>query len=221
MAFPDDPDAGKPSDIAAPAATGRRKRWQTTVPSRPRARRPSAARFLVDPGVGTSAHCGVTRPRDSFVAELRSLQAGIAKHMGAETCSLSGKDYTAADLVARLQVWLDAEILVEAAQARHAEAVAKSDKLRETEGPFARSVRDAFRLRFGHTLTALADFGIAPKKARRAPTNEEELVRIARNNATRVERKTMGKKQKKAIKGNVTGVVITPVTGGDGSGTKE
>jgi hypothetical protein len=37
----------------------------------------------------------------------------------------------------------------------------------------------------------------------------------AKMQATRKERRTLGKKQKKAIKGNVTAVTVTPVVEGD------
>ena len=72
---------------------------------------------------------------------------------------------------------------------------------------------------FAHSSEALAEFGLEPKKKRRPATAEEVLVSAAKLRATRAERRTMGKRQKAAIKGNVTGVVITPVTAPtDGAG---
>ena len=58
----------------------------------------------------------------------------------------------------------------------------------------------------------LADFAVKPVKIPAPMSNETLLLRAARNQATRKERRTMGKKQRRAIKGDVTGVVITPTT---------
>jgi hypothetical protein len=57
----------------------------------------------------------------------------------------------------------------------------------------------------------LADFGIHPK-ARTPPTVEASLAAVAKRRATRAARRTMGSQQKKAVKGDVTGVVVTPTT---------
>ena len=57
----------------------------------------------------------------------------------------------------------------------------------------------------------LADFGIAPK-ARVPPTVEAKIAAAAKGKATRAARHTMGTTQRKAVKGDVTGVVVTPIT---------
>ena len=57
----------------------------------------------------------------------------------------------------------------------------------------------------------LADFGISLKS--RAPlTVEAKAAAVAKRAATRAARHTMGTQQKKAIKGAVTGVLVTPIT---------
>ena len=55
----------------------------------------------------------------------------------------------------------------------------------------------------------LADFGIT-SKARVAPTVESKAAAVAKRAATRAARHTMGPKQKEGVKGDVTGVVVTP-----------
>jgi hypothetical protein len=57
----------------------------------------------------------------------------------------------------------------------------------------------------------LADFGFAPPKAA-TRTPEEKAAAAAKAKATREARHTLGKSQKKTVKGNVTGIVVTPVT---------
>jgi hypothetical protein len=58
---------------------------------------------------------------------------------------------------------------------------------------------------------ALADFGISPKPPA-TPTVEAKAAAVAKRAATRAARHTMGKQQKKAIKGAVTGILVTPIT---------
>ena len=62
----------------------------------------------------------------------------------------------------------------------------------------------------------LADFGINPK-ARAPLTVEAKAAAAAKRAATRAARHTMGSQQKKAIKGDVTGVLVTPITSTPGS----
>ena len=57
----------------------------------------------------------------------------------------------------------------------------------------------------------LADFGITPK-ARAPLTVEAKAAAAAKRAATRAARHTMGTQQKKGIKGDVTGVLVTPIT---------
>src|SRR6202035_2367644 len=73
---------------------------------------------------------------------------------------------------------------------------------------YKRFVRATFT---GATQT-LADFGLEPPKARKPLTSEQRAAAAAKATATRKARGTTSKKQKLAIKGNVIGVNVTPVT---------
>jgi hypothetical protein len=64
---------------------------------------------------------------------------------------------------------------------------------------------------YGNSPDVLADFGIQTK-ARVPLTVDAKLTAAAKRAATRAARHTMGKRQKNAIKGDVTGVLVTPVT---------
>jgi hypothetical protein len=65
---------------------------------------------------------------------------------------------------------------------------------------------------FSNSPDVLADFGLKAKKARTPLTVEQKVAAAAKNAATRSARGTKGAKQKLAITGGVTGVVVTPVT---------
>ena len=65
---------------------------------------------------------------------------------------------------------------------------------------------------FGDSPAVLADFGLTPKKARKPRTTEQLAAANAKSAATRKARGTTSKKQKLAVKGDVTGVLVTPTT---------
>jgi hypothetical protein len=63
----------------------------------------------------------------------------------------------------------------------------------------------------GNAPSTLADYGLAPRKVRAPLTSEQKAAAAAKSAATRAARHTMGTVQKKGVKGNVTGVVVTPI----------
>ena len=65
---------------------------------------------------------------------------------------------------------------------------------------------------FGNAPETLADFGVPPKKAPKPPTAETKAAAAVKRMATRKARGTCGSQHKKLVKGNVTGVVVTPIT---------
>lgn len=164
----------------------------------------------------------VTPRRDSVLAELRSLEAGVQKYLGNRTVVLASESYTGAQLLARVGLSLDAATRLQAAKGALADALANDRKIKKSEAAFLLDLKNLLRLNYSDSATTLGAFALEPRKKRPVPTPQEALVAVAKGRATRVERKTMGKRQKAAIKGNVSGVAITPVTtpgtGGGGEG---
>ena len=66
------------------------------------------------------------------------------------------------------------------------------------------------RAAFGSSPDVLADFGITPK-ARVPLTVKAKTAAAAKRASTRAARHTLGSKQKSGIKGDVTGVIVTPI----------
>jgi hypothetical protein len=64
---------------------------------------------------------------------------------------------------------------------------------------------------FAGLADALGDFSLQPKKARAPRTTEEIAAANAKRKATRAARGVMGSKQRKNVKGDVTGVTVTPI----------
>ncbi len=137
--------------------------------------------------------------------------AGVRQHlMGGGTLSLVGVKYTPAALVDLLQSQIDAIASANVAGALWHAAV---ERYRAIDAEVTAVVR-RLRLRacdeFGPDSPLLADFGFAPP---RLPvlTPAQIVARSAKAAATRKARRTMGSRKKKAVKGNVKAVVISPV----------
>jgi hypothetical protein len=79
-------------------------------------------------------------------------------------------------------------------------------------GPILLAYKRLVLAAFANATQTLTDFGLAPPKARAPLTVEQLAARAAKAKATRTARGTTSKKQKLAVKGNVTGVIVTPVT---------
>jgi hypothetical protein len=146
------------------------------------------------------------------LASMRALIAGMQKHFPNESLTLGNTAYTTDTLVKALQGLADALTAVDAAQANAKDAVNALRAMKAKVGPLERNLRSFLRLRFGTANAQLVDFGVQPAKARTPLTSDKRVVATAKAKATRTARGTTGKKKKLAVKGDVTGVVVTPVT---------
>ena len=143
----------------------------------------------------------------------KQLVAGTEKRLMNKTqVEFMGSSFTPAEITSKLQALVDLRANVDAAKAatraRIAEEAAGSPALRAFQSAFVSFVKVAF----GHSPEALADFGITTPKAREPLTVEEMAATVAKRASTREARHTLGSRQKKGIKGAVTGVLVTPIT---------
>jgi hypothetical protein len=143
----------------------------------------------------------------------KALAAGAGKHYPAGTkLPIGGESLTIPEIQAKLtslaslrsdvvtaRSALTAKLVTEAAQAP--DLIAFLDA-------FVQVVRGSFT----GQPDVLADFGLKPPKARTPLTAEQQAAAKAKRKATRDARGTTGSKAKQAIHGDVTGVVVTPVT---------
>ena len=126
--------------------------------------------------------------------------------------TLGNTTYTSASLI---QVFQD---LVSAMQARNVAETSAKDALTAEQAaqaqtvPILRAYERLVLAAFANASQTLADFGLTPPKARTPLTAQQLAARAAKARATRVARGTTSKKKKLAVKGDVTGVVVTPVT---------
>jgi hypothetical protein len=145
-------------------------------------------------------------------ARAKKLVAGTVKHLaGVTQVMLEGGTYTPAEVQARLLAFATLRDDVDAAKAVEKAKIAAE----ETQAPALRSFMLSYetfvKAAYGNQPDVLADFGMEAKKARAPLTVEQKAAAAAKRKATRAARHTMGTQQRKAVKGNVTGVVVTPI----------
>ena len=157
--------------------------------------------------------------KGQVAAFAKQLIAGTQKHLASTTqVALLGGSFTPDQIASKIQLLVNLRADVVAARAttkaKIANEVAQTPALRTFIGAFELHVKAAF----GSSPDVLADFGIAPK-ARAPLTVEAKAAAAAKRAATRAARHPMGSKQKKGIKGDVTGVLVTPLTASPPTGT--
>lgn len=153
------------------------------------------------------------KSKSNEAALAESLSAGTQKHLSTMTSIMVGGSTTTpaaaeAQLNALSTLRNDVDAARTALSAKIATETAQLPTLRAFLVAFVAFVRGTF----GNSPDVLADFGLAPRKASTPLTTEQKAARAAKAKATRAARGTTGPKAKLAVKGNVTGVVVTPVT---------
>jgi len=146
------------------------------------------------------------------LAHVQALIAGTNKHFPNGSFTLGNTAYTTASLVQALQVLADALTALAAAHVSIKDGVTALRATETNVGPLIRDYTHFLRATFSAATAQLADFGLQPPKARTPLTGDRRVVAAAKAKATRIARGTTSKKQKLAVKGDVTGVVVTPVT---------
>jgi hypothetical protein len=150
--------------------------------------------------------------RRTALARVQALIAGTQKHFPNDTLTFGNTAHTTATLVQALESLAGALVALSAAHAGVKDAGVALRGIEATVGPLARDYKRFILAAFGSATQTLADFGLQPPKARKPSTSEQRAVRLAKIRATRKARGTTSRKQKLAVKGDVTGVNITPVT---------
>jgi hypothetical protein len=155
---------------------------------------------------------GVKLTKAAALAQVLALIAGTQKHFPTGSFTIGNTTYTSASLVQVLQGLANALLARDAAEKGAKDASTAADTAETQVGPIVTAYKRIVVAAFVSSAQTLADFGLAPPKARTPLTAEQKVARAAKAAATRAARGTTSKKQKLAVKGNVTGVTVTPVT---------
>jgi hypothetical protein len=146
------------------------------------------------------------------LAQVQALIAGTTKHFPTGSFTIGNTTYTSASLVTVLQGLANAMSARDAAEKGAKDASTAAETAHTQVGPIVTAYKRIVVAAFASATQTLADFGLTPPKARTPLTTEQLAARKAKAAATRAARGTTSKKQKLAVKGNVTGVTVTPVT---------
>jgi hypothetical protein len=155
------------------------------------------------------------RTQQTIIARNNSVTAGIDKRITANV-TVGGVVYTPAQLKAAFQAQTTALQASEASRKQWESDVVAAKAVSKTVNALYASLHSYLVGQYGKTaVSVLADFGMnVPKTA--APTVATKAAAAVKRTATRTARHTMGTVQKQGVKGDVTGVVITPVTSAPG-----
>jgi hypothetical protein len=146
------------------------------------------------------------------LARVRALIAGAQQHFPSGTFTLGNAQFTTTSLVQELQSLADAMAKRDALEAGLEDARNAVADATTTVGPLLRDFRRVVLAAFANATQTLADFGLQPPTGRKPLTTEKRAVATAKLRATRKARGTTSRKQRLAIKGDVTGVTVTPIT---------
>ncbi len=152
------------------------------------------------------------KSKAAALAQVQALVAGTMKHFPNGTFTLGNTAYTTAALIQSFQSLEKALASLNAAQSSAKDAVTALSSVEATVAPLIRDYKRFLLATFSTATSQLADFGMQAPKARKPLDSEKRTVATAKMKATRVARGTTSKKKKLAVKGNVTGVVVTPIT---------
>jgi hypothetical protein len=153
-----------------------------------------------------------TKTKAAALAHVQAIIAGTKKHFPNGSFTIGSTVYTAASLIQVLQGLVDAMTARNAAEAGAKDALAAEHAAQTRVSPILLAYKRLVVAAFANATQTLADFGLTPPKARAPLTTAQRAARAAKAKATRTARGTTSKKQKLAIKGDVTGVTVIPVT---------
>jgi hypothetical protein len=145
------------------------------------------------------------------------LVAGAKKHFanGTQVLTFAGSlaNVTVDAAIAELSTLIENRAASTAARATAKDKVANERAALPTLIAFMNAFEGLIRIMFGTDSTALADFGLAPRKQPVPKTAAEKAATVAKAKATRTLRGTKGPVAKKLVKANVaTKLVVTPLT---------
>jgi len=146
------------------------------------------------------------------LAQVQALIAGTKKYFPNGSFTLGNVAYTTATLIQAFQDLVNALVALNAAKASVKDALKTVSDTTAKVGPVIRDYKRFVLAAFGDATQQLGDFGMQPPKARKPLDSEQRAAVTAKVRATRAARGTTSKKQKLAVKGDVTGVDITPIT---------
>jgi hypothetical protein len=197
----------------APAASGINSTGeQTPAPQANQASTLAPSTAVAMPTITGPANGSNNGTKTSLQTSYAALIAGLkAYYQPGDVLLLPTGNETRDEVIADLQKFVQAAEDTKAAYLAWRDAVQNERIIELALRPEKQSVQSVVVGRFGRASTTLLKFGIAP----RVPVVKTVAAKAeanAKSEATRKARGTKGKKEKLDVSGNVSGVVITPIT---------
>ncbi|HZU82014.1 MAG TPA: hypothetical protein VE987_03810 [Polyangiaceae bacterium] len=173
----------------------------------------------------TSPTTNIAAQKATIQAIYRKLVDGIQSELaGVDPFVIANQTISRADLLKRFEDRIAASEASKSARSAWRTAVESERTLAQAVEPLRAGIKRLLQMRFGPKSNKLQDFGFTPAKTPKK-TAQAKATGVVKAKATRAARGTKGAVQKKAIKGAVTGVAVTPITatqqpaaGGGGGG---
>ena len=140
--------------------------------------------------------------KSTLIAQCQAIINGLPT-LNVTEYTLGGKAFAKTDLNAVFQAYVDAANASATAKKSSQNAIDAEDAAGVTARSTRALLQTFLKSHFGKTSPELTTFGFAPNKTAKK-TVEVKAVAVERAAATRKARNTMGKKQKKKIRGTVT-----------------
>jgi hypothetical protein len=151
-----------------------------------------------------------TTNRTTQQAADQKLVDGLTKHQSSlPSFLIRGTSYKAADVIGIVQAQVNAAKTTYSSRAVWQNAVKTERDERAKNKPFVSALKQTLQAMFSDSVDSLADFGLTPRKPR-VITPAKKAAAALKAKATREARHTMGKIQKKDIKG--VAPATTPAT---------
>ena len=133
------------------------------------------------------------KKKDDVAAACIALAEGVQKHLSTyPVLYVDGLQSTPTDLEKRLRDFARLRFDVDEKRVAYEAALANERSQQRAETALTGAVVALVRGSFGNAPEVLADFGIKPKKTPTPPTVDEKATAVAKREATREARHTMG-----------------------------
>lgn len=136
------------------------------------------------------------------VAKYKGLIKGVKKRWSSSgTRMLGNKNYSHAEVIEQIQSILDAIQETATAYAAWRDCVARQRELERSLRELVGWVEGSVRTEVGNDARLLETFGLQPAKKTGPRTSSAKLAMVQKAKATRVVRRTMGKRQRQKVRG--------------------
>jgi len=153
---------------------------------------------------------GIKVTKVTLAKRALDLVAGTQKHSPNGSFTFGGATYTAANLVQLFQELAAAIANVDVAKAGWQDALKSMNDAHAKAVPVLREYQSWLAVTYGNAPATLADYGLAPRKVPTPPSADVKAAAVAKREATRQARHTMGTKQRLQVKATVAPTAATP-----------